>query len=79
MFDCLELYADLRRSYEEHAKPDILTDLSTAQRRLDKLLEYDNSKAAQLLAGLPADGFPLHIDVDLDTLETPAKLRQPPA
>ncbi len=56
IFDCIQLYEDFRRSYEEHAKADILQDVALAQRRLDKLMVHEREKA-RLVAELPADVF----------------------
>ena len=45
VFDCLELDTDFRRSYEEHAKPEIENDRSNSQRRLNGLVQHDFAKA----------------------------------
>ena len=58
VFDCVELYAHFRQSYEDHARPYILDHIGDAQRRLDVLLRHDEVKARSLIAKLPPDRFP---------------------
>jgi hypothetical protein len=57
IFDCLELYADFRQSYEEHSRPYILDHLADAQCRLDALIQYDQVKASSLIQKLPPERF----------------------
>jgi len=58
VFDCLELHAHFRRSYEEYARSYILDHVGDAQRRVDALLRYDQLKARSKIANLPAERFP---------------------
>lgn len=57
IFDCLELYAHFRQSYEAHARPYILDTPQDAQRRIDQLVRYDTIKAKSLIGALPFDRF----------------------
>lgn len=58
IFDCLQLYADFRTSYESHAEPHLLHNHVAAQRRLDDLVAHDIKKSQPLLAALPPSLFP---------------------
>ncbi len=79
IFDCLELYAQFRESYEAHARPYILKNVQDARRRVDGLVRYDRIKAKSLIEALPFDQFrqtlpsgnelatPLHVRAPNDT------------
>jgi hypothetical protein len=58
VFDCLELHAHFRRSYEEYARSYILDHVGDAQRRVDELLRYDQLKARSKITNLPPERFP---------------------
>ncbi len=57
ILDCLELYAQFRKSYEAHARPYIRENVDDAQRRVDELVRYDRVKANSLISALPLDRF----------------------
>jgi len=80
-FDCVELYRDFRRSYEDYAKPYIVNNATDAQRRLDKLTEHDHLKA-RLVKQLPPERWSLTDAATLPPLTgvllaTPSHLRTP--
>jgi hypothetical protein len=54
IFECVSLYREFRRSYEEYAKQDILDHRADAQRRLNKLTEHDHLKV-RLIERLPPE------------------------
>ena len=57
VLDCIELYKDFRRSYEDYAKLSILDDASKAQERFNKLVQHDHLKA-KLVENLPPERWP---------------------
>jgi hypothetical protein len=63
IFDCLKLSEDFRRSYQDHARADILADLKAAQSRFDALTQHDRKKAQRLIAKLPSQRFPKRLIV----------------
>jgi len=78
-FDCVELYRDFRRSYEDYAKPYMVNNATDAQRRLDTLTAHDHLKA-RLVQELPAERWPLTDAAALPPLigvllSTPSHLR----
>jgi len=58
IFDCLELYAHFRQSYDLHARSWILEHVPDAQRRIDALVRHDKVRAQSLISKLPAERFP---------------------
>jgi hypothetical protein len=75
VFDCLKLYTDFRESYEQHARPYILENSTSAQSRLDALVSFDQVKAKSLLGTLPEGLFP-KTRADRTELATPTHLRK---
>ena len=76
IFDCLELYAQFRQSYEAHARPHILHHIQDAQRRLDALVLYDRVKARSLIDKLSFERFPQTL-ASGNELATPIHVRSP--
>ena len=57
VLDCVKLYRDFRRSYEDYAKRYILDNVTEAQGRLDKLTQHDHVKARRV-EQLPPERWP---------------------
>jgi hypothetical protein len=74
IFDCVELAAHFRESYE-HARAYILDNVDAAQRRLDELFRHDGEKVRSLLGDLPSEQFPLAPATIGTHLATPVHLR----
>lgn len=76
ILDCVMLYDDFRRSYEDHAKPAIIKDLGAAQRQFDWLTRNDLRKGMDMVARLPESRFPRKPSNWVE-LATPLHLRPP--
>jgi hypothetical protein len=80
-FDCVELYRDFRRSYEDYAKPYIVNNATDAQQRLNKLTEHYHLKVRRV-EQLPPERWFLTDAAALPPLTgvllaTPSHLRTP--
>jgi hypothetical protein len=74
VFDCIELYAQFRQSYDAHARPYIHANLQDAQRRVDALVRHDRVKARSLIDALPFEHFPQTLPSGIE-LTTPLHVR----
>jgi hypothetical protein len=62
IFDCGVLADHFKRSYFEHAKPDILTKRQRVERRLDEVvLAHVMTQMSSVLGRIPASVFPLYV------------------